>query len=125
MSISSGDTPSFSASSLSLSPNSLINQLSIQKPRNTCISGFHALLMTDGYDGRNACGSKYCSVYISIVELVPKDIDALSGLATERPSVSQALSAPVAMSGSPSGAPVSAAASFVMQPRTSPEGMSS
>ena len=91
-----------------------MNQLSIQKPRNTCISGFHALLMTDGYEGRKACGSKYCSEYISIVELVPKEMDALSGLATERPSVSQALSAPVAIRGRPSGAPVSAAASFVI-----------
>ena len=60
-----------------------------------------------------------------MVELVPKDIEALSGLATERPSVSQALSAPVEISGRPSGAPESPAASFVMYPSTSPEGMSS
>ena len=91
-----------------------MNQLSIQKPRKTCISGFHALFITAGYDGRKVCGSKYCSEYISMVELVPKDIAALSGLATLRPRVSQALSAPVAMRGSPSGAPVSSDASLVM-----------
>ena len=104
----------FAASSASFSPNSLINQLSIQKPLNTWISGFHAEFMTEGYDGRKGCGSKYFSVNISTVELVPKEMETLLVSATERPKVSHALSAPVDMSGSPTGAPESSAASLLM-----------
>ena len=57
-----------------------------------------------------------------MVAVVPNEMAALSAPVTARPSVSQPLSEPVAISGSPAGMPVSALTSGVMLPMTVPEG---
>jgi hypothetical protein len=60
-----------------------------------------------------------------MVAVVPKEMEALSGVITERPRVSQPLSEPVDISGRPSGTPVSSENSRVILPTVLPDGMSS
>ena len=59
-----------------------------------------------------------------MVAVVPKDSDALSGVNTERPRVSQPLSEPVDISGSPAGSPRAVENSSLSSPTVLPEGMS-
>lgn len=60
-----------------------------------------------------------------MVAVVPREMAALRGWMTDRPRVSQPLSEPVAMRGSPSGTPESAENSRVTRPMIWPEGVSS
>ena len=63
----------------------------------------------------NGVGSKYFPVVNCTVQLVPNESAAWSSRMTERPIVSQPLSEPVEMSGSPAGMPVRALTSSVIR----------
>src|SRR5699024_616154 len=92
----------------------------IQNPRKICISGLYLPFATDVYAGMNVSGSTYLSVVTSTDAAVPKDTLAISGAIAPLPTVSHALSAPVAISGRPSLIPVSALHCAVIVPIVSP-----
>ena len=66
--------------------------------------------MADGYGGSKVCNSTYLLFWVLIVAVVPKLMQALSGVRHPAPMMSHALSLEAATNGRPLGMPVCAAA---------------
>ena len=118
--ITSGAMPRFWASRASRCPNSCLNQVTIQKPRNMNISMSQVLGMAAGQVKNFMSFSlMYFRVMTCIAVAVPKLISAICGSSAPAPRSSLCLSPAPTTTGSPSGRPVSCAACLVTCPRTS------